>query len=329
MTTFCVFDLDGTLADCRHRVHHVRDGNRNWDSFFAECVNDLPNWPVIESLVAHLNAGHRVEIWSARSDEVREQTVDWLLRHGLDADLLTHMRAAGDHTPDVDLKRSWLHELHPDDRPDVVYDDRQRVVDMWRDEGLVCFQVAANWELDERTIAPICDPLLTIMVGPSGGGKSTWVKANCGPDSIISSDHLRRIYTGSVHDQSRNDDVFYALHKLARARLECGLPVTIDATNLRRKDRLACVALAPAGVGVRYVVCNRPMDDKRRYGGWRNDVQLPNGSLIEAHEQRFQSQLEDILRGDGLPQVTVLDTRGVATDGVSRAAQYLAERRAA
>jgi predicted kinase len=314
---FIVFDLDGTIADCRHRVHFVRDGGNDWDSFFAECVNDPPILTTIAALNAHYDAGHRVEIWSARSAVVERETIEWLIAQKIDPALLTHMRAAGDMTPDVDLKRRWLLALHPDERPDIVFDDRQRVVDMWRSEDIVCFQVAANWESGERTIAPICEPLLTIMVGPSGGGKSTWAgrvaHVEGAPEMLISSDALRYQFCGDESDQSRNLDVFHALHKLAKARLECGLPTIIDATNIRRKDRLACVALAPAGVGVRYVVCNRPLANKHATAGRRAGVMMADGrSLIDAHEQTFQSQLKDILRGDGLPNVTVLDARGCA-----------------
>ena len=308
---FVVFDLDGTLADIGHRVHHVRGGNRNYDAFFAECINDQPNQPVVAALNAHWDAGHRVEIWSARSDKVRAETIEWLVAQKIDPNLLVNMRPAGDSTRDVELKRSWLHALHPDERPTMVYDDRQSVVDMWRAEGLACFQVIADWETESaQIIPPTQDPLLTIMVGPSGGGKSSWIATERRPEEVVSSDSLRLLYTGSEGDQSRNEDVFTALHRLARARLECGLPVTIDATNLRRKDRLACVALAPEGVGVRYVVVNRPMALKVRDAGRRAGVVMADGrSLIEAHEQRFQSQLRDILRGDGLPHVTVVDAR--------------------
>lgn len=303
---FVVFDLDGTLANIEHRRHHL--DRKDWTAFFAACVDDLPNWPVIRSLYSLSEAGHRVEIWSGRSDEVREETRFWLDRHDINPDLLIRMRSAGDYTPDVDLKRSWLHALHPDERPDVVFDDRGRVVDMWRSEGIACFQVAPDWE-QPKIIPPIADPLLTIMVGPSCGGKSQWVADNVPVEDRLSSDALRILLTGSVTDQSKNEDVFTALHRLARVRLECGLPVTIDATNLRRKDRLACAALAPAGVGVRYVVCDRPMAQKVKDAGWRNDVLVKGVPLLEAHQQRFQSQLKDILAGDGLPNVTVLDTR--------------------
>lgn len=302
---FVVFDLDGTLADISHRVHYVRNGRRDWDAFFKECVHDRGVGHVIETFHAHLAAGHKVRIWSARSDVVRAETEQWLSDMGIDPCFLQHMRAAGDNTPDAALKRHWLNQER--ERPDLVYDDRQRVVDMWRAEGIPCFQVVADWEDAGRVITPATDgPLLTLMVGPSGAGKTTYAK---GLPGYISSDELRREYTGGVEDQSRNGDVFTALHRIAKARLSSGLPVCIDATNLRRRDRLACVALAPYGAPISYVVIDRPLTDKMRDGGWRNDVMIGDKSLIEAHHDRFKSALRDILAGDGLPNVNVVDLR--------------------
>lgn len=303
-----IFDLDGTIADISHRTHFVRGGNKDWESFFAGCVADAPNAPVIAAFNAHLEAGHTVEIWSARSDIVRHETEAWLeMAAGIDPVYLTRMRSAGDNTPDVVLKRYWLNQLHGAERPDIVYDDRQRVVDMWREEGIACFQVAANWEAP-AVIAPTHNPLLTLLVGPSGAGKSTRA-ARYPADWVLSSDALRASYTGDFRDQARNDDVFTALHRLAKARMDCGLPVVIDATNLRRRDRLALVSLAPMGAGTEYVVIDRPLHDKLASAGWRSEVQIKGKSLVETHHERFQSCLRDILKGDGLPQVRVMDTR--------------------
>lgn len=307
-----IFDLDGTIANIDHRTHFVRGGRKDWDAFFAACVDDLPVSHVIDTLHAHVEAGHDVRIWSARSDVVRAETEQWLYDAGVPATYLQHMRAAGDNTPDVELKRYWLNQ--ESERPDLVYDDRQRVVDMWRAEGVPCFQVVANWEDSGRLIKPVCDPLLTIMVGPSGAGKSRWCRD---AEHVVSSDTLRQEYTGSIADQSRNDDVFTALHRIAKARLDSGLPVIIDATNLRRRDRLACVALAPAGAGVRYVVVDRPLEEKIRDGGWRNAVMIRDKTLVEAHHERMQSVLKDVLAGDGLPQVSVVEARTYASGGVA------------
>ena len=43
-----VVDLDGTVADCTHRLHHIRGrGRKNWDAFFAGCDLDEPNSVVV------------------------------------------------------------------------------------------------------------------------------------------------------------------------------------------------------------------------------------------------------------------------------------------
>lgn len=299
-----IFDLDGTLANIDHRTHFVRGGRRDWDSFFAACVDDLPVPHVIETFHAHLAAGHRVRIWSGRSDIVRAETEQWLDEATIDPCYLEHMRAEGDNTPDVELKRYWLNQTAH--RPDLVYDDRQRVVDMWRAEGVPCFQVVANWEAGRIIPHDGNGPILTLMVGPAGAGKTTYAK---GLPGYISSDDLRREYTGDHRNQTRNDDVFTALHRIAKARMDCGLPVCIDATNLRRRDRMACVALAPVGAPITYIVIDRPLADKHRDGGWRSDVVVQDKPLIEYHHERFQSALRDILAGDGLPNVNVIDLR--------------------
>lgn len=137
---FVVFDLDGTLANIQHRVHHIRGDQRDYRAFFSACPGDIPIWPVINTLKAHIKVGHIVEIWSGRSDEVRAETLQWLYKHGIDADRLKRMRKEGDIQPDVNLKRGWLGDSVL--TPDIVYDDRDVVVAMWREEGIRCFQVA-------------------------------------------------------------------------------------------------------------------------------------------------------------------------------------------
>jgi phosphoglycolate phosphatase-like HAD superfamily hydrolase len=147
MPPFIVFDLDGTLALIEHRRHHVAGRAKNWRAFFAACGRDEPHKAVVLAFHAHRGAGHEVHIWSGRSDEVRRETEDWLMRYlDLDRGFVTtrlRMRRENDYTADDKLKKSWLDELRATGRDlDLVYDDRQKVVDMWRREGVPCFQVA-------------------------------------------------------------------------------------------------------------------------------------------------------------------------------------------
>ena len=37
-----VFDIDGTLSDPAHRLHHIRGESVDWDAFFAACDQDAP-----------------------------------------------------------------------------------------------------------------------------------------------------------------------------------------------------------------------------------------------------------------------------------------------
>lgn len=144
-----IFDLDGTLALCNHRRHFVEDKkNARWPEFYAACDKDEPNKPVIETMARLIHAGAEVWIFSGRSDEVRDKTVTWLalntpLMSWQASEALT-MREEGDHTPDDELKLSWLETMLVDDRQRLVaaFDDRDRVVSMWRSAGVQCFQVA-------------------------------------------------------------------------------------------------------------------------------------------------------------------------------------------
>ncbi len=146
-----IFDLDGTLAIIDHRRHWVqkdKPSDEDWRQFHIECEFDTPNTSVIQTMEKLRSSGADIWIFSGRSDEVREMTEYWLMKHtNFDADELQtalSMRMAGDFTPDDELKLDWLANMLDEDRNRLVavFDDRDRVVQMWRQEGISCFQVA-------------------------------------------------------------------------------------------------------------------------------------------------------------------------------------------
>lgn len=152
MKPLYIFDLDGTLAllqRSRLDILKQQDDRDRWRRFYAACDTDLPNLPVIRTMERLRQTGVDVWIFSGRSDEVRDKTVAWLAEHTtfctweLDGPAL-QMRAAGDHTADDVLKKQWLDSMLVDDRRRLVatFDDRDRVVQMWRAAGVTCFQVA-------------------------------------------------------------------------------------------------------------------------------------------------------------------------------------------
>lgn len=150
MKPLYIFDIDGTVALIDHRRHILdREDRQKWRDFYAACDKDLPNEPVIRTLEGLRHAGSDIWFFSGRSDEVRDKTVAWLAHHTsfmsweLDGPMLT-MRAAGDYTADDVLKKQWLDAMLVDDRRRLVavFEDRNKVVAMWRDAGVPCFQVA-------------------------------------------------------------------------------------------------------------------------------------------------------------------------------------------
>ncbi len=150
MRPLYIFDLDGTLALIEHRRHFVECTReaQDWPAFYAACDKDIPNKPIIE-LMNRLIVGYcDVWIFSGRSDEVRTKTQNWLDVHTqfysrMDDENLM-MRAEGDYTVDDVLKKQWLDAMLPVDRERLVavFDDRDRVVNMWRENGITCLQVA-------------------------------------------------------------------------------------------------------------------------------------------------------------------------------------------
>ena len=136
-----IFDLDGTLADIEHRQHFVQGKKKRWRDFFAACIADKPHRAVIAVLRA-LYGKYQIYIVSGRSDEVRAPTEEWLKVNDVPHHKLI-MRREGDFTPDNVLKIRWVNEgLIPKERILCVFDDRDKVVKMWRDNGIPCFQVA-------------------------------------------------------------------------------------------------------------------------------------------------------------------------------------------
>ena len=138
-----ICDLDGTLANCEHRVHHVQSKPKNWDAFYAGVRDDTVNVPVLQVLDAFIRQ-YEVIFCSGRPERCRSDTVWWLREScglwGGDYTLL--MRKDGDFRADCVVKQEILDQHIDKDRVLFVFDDRQQVVDMWRRNGLTCFQVA-------------------------------------------------------------------------------------------------------------------------------------------------------------------------------------------
>jgi len=139
-----VCDIDGTIADPAHRLHHLASKPKDHKSFHRASPWDKPI-PEVVTVFHALMALPNFEgvLVTARPFETSDLTLEWLERWSIRFDHI-FVRAAGDFRDDVIVKREILHSmktvwgLHPY----LVIDDRKRVVDMWRSEGIKTLAVA-------------------------------------------------------------------------------------------------------------------------------------------------------------------------------------------
>lgn len=137
-----IFDIDGTIADTAHRAQHARD--KNWDKFFAGIEHDEPKTPIVDLLKMYHEAGYKILLLTGRGEEYRRQTVDWLEKQELLSLVTTlYMRPKKDFRHDEVIKEEIYNMMISHNfNIDAVYEDRDRVVEMWRRIGLTCLQVA-------------------------------------------------------------------------------------------------------------------------------------------------------------------------------------------
>ena len=141
-----IFDLDGTLAliEKRRALSTKNNQKLDWDVFFdpKNIELDVPNNPVIKALDSFKKNGYLIYIMSGRLDTTKVATIKWLKKHKIVYDRLW-MRGNSfeeKYISDVELKQKWLRSVGVENVL-CVFDDRAKLVEMWRKNGLTCFQV--------------------------------------------------------------------------------------------------------------------------------------------------------------------------------------------
>lgn len=135
-----IFDMDGTLADCSHRLHFVKGpGKKNWKMFFAGSADDLPR-PEIVRLALELSANNAILIASGRPEQLRKVTENWLLKYDVPYERI-YLRKNDDMRPDGIVKSEMFPVMQKQGfAPWLSVDDRESAVSAWRVLGLCCLQ---------------------------------------------------------------------------------------------------------------------------------------------------------------------------------------------
>lgn len=147
--SWIVMDLDGTLCDCSHRVHWAQA--KQWEEFHAGIPEDKPNADAVLFLNAIEMLGtHSLIIVTGRDERQSNATWAWLRAQGLDRHFDNALfRPEGNHAPDHELKLHLVSEFFGSrenalNEVALILEDRDKVVEAWRDAGFRCWQVQAG-----------------------------------------------------------------------------------------------------------------------------------------------------------------------------------------
>lgn len=125
-----ICDLDGTLAILKDRTPFQ----------FQKCESDLINESILDLLIKYKST-HKIILLTGREDICKEHTIRWLKKYAVPYDEL-YMRKEKDYRKDYIVKKEIFEQnIKGKYNIDFILEDKEKVVKMWRELKLLCFQV--------------------------------------------------------------------------------------------------------------------------------------------------------------------------------------------
>ena len=146
---YIVFDIDGVIADCSHRLHYIQGDNKNYDKFYSddEVLKDKPifNLGTILFNIRDINQqGAEVDIKfiTARNIKCLAATTRWIQRNfGIiseEGDIL--MRPENDYRPAHEVKKDLIEKHIGFENILFAFDDDVMVNEMYKRHGVICYR---------------------------------------------------------------------------------------------------------------------------------------------------------------------------------------------
>ena len=146
MKRIVVVDIDGTISQVGERLKYLKQEPKDWDSFYNDCFEDEPIEEMIDLVYSLYLQGYQLVFCTGRRESCREKTLSWLYRHfesEVPASSVLLMRPDNDHRHDTEIKPMLLKRAGINmNSIDFVLEDRNSMVQKWRELGLRCLQVA-------------------------------------------------------------------------------------------------------------------------------------------------------------------------------------------
>ena len=132
-----IVDLDGTLSDNSHRKHYIEGDDPDWSRYYGKVSEDGVKQNV-RDFVTELEEDHDIIILTARSNEVRRDTIKWLEEHEIPFDKLIMLTEGRWDISDHKFKKEKLQEIED---PVLAIDDKTSNCKMFENHGLKTYTV--------------------------------------------------------------------------------------------------------------------------------------------------------------------------------------------
>ena len=156
------------------------------------------------------------------------------------------------------------------------------------------------------TNARLPDPVMVVLAGAAGSGKSTWAAERFRSAEVVSSDALRATVGSGPADLEATADAFALLDQIVAARAKRSLTTVIDTLGLDPERRVAYRRLArEAGLPAVLVIMNTAAGLCRERNR-RRDRPVP--ALILTDQLRKISRLLETVQDEDWDRVLIIDT---------------------
>ena len=124
-----IIDVDGTIADCSHRLHHIEKDEKDWDTFYNLAHYDAPLKDNIKKIKKLLKKNGLFPFFvTGRSNAIEWDTRDFIEKYFTKGkNYKLRMRKSEDRRSAADVKKEILHTLL-----------KHYAVEMWFEDDLDC-----------------------------------------------------------------------------------------------------------------------------------------------------------------------------------------------
>ena len=157
---YIVFDIDGVLADCSHRLHYIQGENKDYDKFYSDdeilkdkvFKNGKTFFHAIERSISedcrnehyYNERGEfskiRIVSITGRNEKCESATEKWLWDNIINTAISVYMRSENDYRPAHEVKKDLIEKHIGFENILFAFDDDDQVNEMYKKHGVICYK---------------------------------------------------------------------------------------------------------------------------------------------------------------------------------------------